>query len=83
MRRGPFLFFFSFSFFFFFLFIFCFFAFHFSKPLKFVLGLPKWKFSTGKKHFTLGKNQENNFAPPKMFPLTPLVRSAGTLLVNI
>ena len=30
------------------LFWFCFFAFHFSKPLKFVLGLPKWEFSTRK-----------------------------------
>ena len=28
-----------------------------------VLGLSKWKFSTGKKHFTPGKNQENDFAP--------------------
>ena len=25
----------------------------FSKPLKFVSGLPKWEFSTGKKHFML------------------------------
>ena len=39
-------------------FFFFFFAFHFLKQLKFVLGLPKWKFSTGKKHFTpAGKNQ--------------------------
>ena len=35
--------------FFFFFFIFV------SKPLKFVLGLTKWEFSTGKKHFTLEK----------------------------
>ena len=34
------------------------------KPLKFVLGLPKWKFSTGKRHLTPGKNQENDFPPP-------------------
>ena len=33
---------------------FFFFAFHFSKPQKFVSGLPKWEFSTGKKHFTPG-----------------------------
>ena len=33
---------------------FFFFFFFFS----FVLGLPKWKFSIGKKHFTLGKSQE-------------------------
>ena len=52
MRRGPFFFFFCFSLF---------------KTTKFVLGLPKWKFSTGK------KNQENNFAPSeKNFPVTPL-----------
>ena len=31
---------------------------HFSKPLKFVLGLPKWEFSTVKKYFTLEKNLE-------------------------
>ena len=37
---------------FFVLFLFCF-------VCLFVLGLPKWKFSTGKKHFTpTGKNQE-------------------------
>ena len=42
---------------------FVFFVFHFSKPLKFVLGLPKWEFSTGKKHFTIGKNQENWLCP--------------------
>ena len=39
----------------FFFFFFFFFAFHFSKQLKSVLGLPKWEFSTGKKHFTPGK----------------------------
>ena len=47
---------------------------HFSKPLKFVLVLPKWKFSTGKKHFTPGKKiSKNDFAPSeKNFPVTPL-----------
>ena len=44
---------------FFFFFFFFFFAFHFSKPVKFVpvvLGVQKWEFSTGKKHyFTPGK----------------------------
>ena len=39
-----------------------FFAFHFPKGRKFVLGVPKWKFSIGKKHFTPGKNQENDLA---------------------
>ena len=34
------------------------FPYHFSKPLKFVFCLSKWKFSTGKKHFTPGENQE-------------------------
>ena len=40
---------------------------HFSKPLKFVLGLPKWKFSTGKKHLTPGKNQEKWLCPLRKF----------------
>ena len=38
------------------LFFFFFLAFHFSKPLEFVLGVPKWEFATWKKHFTPGKN---------------------------
>ena len=46
-------------------FFFFFFAFDFSKLLKFVLGIPKWKFSTRKKHFTPGKNL-------KIFPVTSL-----------
>ena len=41
---------------------FFFFCFTLFKPLKFVLGLPKWEFSTGKKHLkafhTGKKNQE-------------------------
>ena len=37
---------------FFFFFFFFLFAFHFWKRRKCVLGLPKWEFSTGKKHFT-------------------------------
>ena len=54
-------------------FFFFFFAFYFSKPLKFVLGLPKWKFSTGKKHFTPGKKSEKMTLPPqKNLPVTPL-----------
>ena len=44
-----------------------FFAFHFSKRQKFVLGVPKWKFSTGE------KNKEKITLPPqKKFPVTPL-----------
>ena len=36
---------------------------HFSKPLKFVLGLPKWEFFYRKKAFHLGKKiRKNNFA---------------------
>ena len=46
-----------------FFFFFFFFAFHFWKRRKFVLGLPKWEFSTGKKHFTPGKNQEKWLCP--------------------
>ena len=51
MRRGE-----GFFFFFFFFFFLCF---SLSKLQKFVLGVPKWKFSTGKKSIlTLGKNLE-------------------------
>ena len=62
MRRGPFFF---------------FFFFHFSKQRKFVLGLPKWKFSTGKKHFTPGKKSREITLPPqkKKNPVTPLRRT--------
>ena len=69
MRRG--------SFFLFFCFVFVlFFAFHFSKPLKFALGAPKWEFSTEKKHFMPGKNSgKMTLSPLKNFPLTPLVAS--------
>ena len=53
-----------------------FFFFHFSKPPKFFGGLPKipkWEFSTGKKHFTPGKNLEKmTLHPLKNIPLTPL-----------
>ena len=38
------------------------FASHFSKPRKFVLGLPNWKFSTRKKHFT---RREKMTLPPQ------------------
>ena len=40
-----------------------FFYLHFSKTLKCVLGLSKWEFSTGKKHFTPGKKQEKWLCP--------------------
>ena len=60
-------------FFFFFLVCLFFFAFHFSKRLKFVLGPPKWKFSTGKKHFMPGKKSGKMTLPPrKNMPVTPL-----------
>ena len=61
------------NYYYFFFFFFFFFAFHFSKRLKFVLGLPKWKFSIGKKHFTPGeKNQEKWLCPlRKIFLLRP------------
>ena len=54
-------------------FFFFFFAFHFSKQRKFVLDVPKWKFSTGKKDFMLGeKIRKNYFAPSeKNFLLRP------------
>ena len=45
-----------------------------NKPLKFVLGLPKWKFSTRKIHFTLGKKSGKMTLPPqKTFPVTSLL----------
>ena len=60
--------------------LFFFFAFHFSKPLKFVLGLPKWEFSTREKHFTLGKNSgKMSFPLLKHIPLTPLLTVLGNL----
>ena len=45
----------------FFFFFFFFFSFHFWKWRKFVLGLPKWEFSTGK------KNWKNDFAPSEKY----------------
>ena len=59
---------------------FFFFASHFSKPLKFVLGLPNWKFSTRKKHFMQGKKQTNKqtkmtLPPQKYFSVMPLTGS--------
>ena len=73
-KRGE-----DFFFFFFFLFLF---AFHFWKRRKFVLGLPKWEFSTGKKHFTPGKKSGKMTLPPqKNMPVTPLRRiRAGSRL---
>ena len=47
---------------------------HFLKTLKFVLGLPKWKFSTGKKAFHAGKM---TLPPLKNIPLTPLHTKSG------
>ena len=58
----------------FFFFFFFFFTSHFSKPLKFDLGLPKWKFSTGKKHLvTPGKKIKEKWLCPfrKNFLLRP------------
>ena len=55
-------------------FFFFFFAFHFSKPLKFVLGLPKWKFSTGKCISRWEKWSGKMTLPPqKNFPVMPLI----------
>ena len=37
-------------------------------------GLPKWEFATGKKHFTLGKNQEKWLCPlRKIYLLCPCI----------
>ena len=55
-----------------FFFFFFFFAFHFSKPVKFVLGLPKWKCSIGKKHITPGKIRKKWLCPLReIFLLRP------------
>ena len=44
------------------------------KRWKFVLGLPEWEFSTGKKHFTPGKKSGKMTLPPqKNMPVTPLL----------
>ena len=69
MRRGPFFFFF-------------FSPFHFSRQRKFVLGVPKWNFSTGKKEFTPGKKiRKNDFAPSeKKIPVTPLLKNVNGVL---
>ena len=41
-----------------------------------VLGVPKWEFSTGKKHFTPGKKSGKMTLPPqKNIPVTPLLNS--------
>ena len=52
-----------FYFFIFFIFFICF-SLKFSKPLKCV-GLPNWKSSTGKKHFTPGKKSGKIYLPPQ------------------
>ena len=73
------LFLFLFSFLFVCLFLFSFLSCHFSKPLKYVLGLPKREFSTGKKDFTPGKKiRKNDFAPSENIPLTPLLLTYGS-----
>ena len=61
------------------LFFFFFFAFHFWKQQKFVLGLPKSEFSTGKKHFTSGKKSGKITLPPqKNMPVMPLFKALST-----
>ena len=60
---------------------FFFFAFHFSfsKWLKFVSSLPKWKFSTGKKHLTLAKKSgKNDLAPSEKFSCYAPVHHANS-----
>ena len=65
-------------------FFFFFLLFHFSKPLKFVLGLPKWELSTGKKHFSSRKKSGKTTLPPlKNTPLTPVIVHAQFLFTNL
>ena len=73
MKRGP----------FFFFFFFFFFLLHFWKRQKFVLGLPKWEFSSGKKkNSRREKNQEKWLCPLRKIcllrPWQTLMYSHGT-----
>ena len=61
------------------------------KPLKFVLGLPKWEFSSGKKHFTSGKKiRKNDFThsekyssqAPVQTPAAPVLKTLSFRLWN-
>ena len=53
---------------------FCIPTFHFSKPLRIVLGLPKWEFSNGKNAFHAGKIiQKNDFTPSEKYSSYALV----------
>ena len=78
MRRGFFFFFFLIIFYFFFFLIFNFFFCCFSlfKTTEFVLGLPKWKFSTRKKAFhATGKKSGKMTLPPLKNKKRPWLRS--------
>ena len=58
-------------FFFFFFFFFFFLLSHFSKPLKFVLGLPKWKSIERKKNISR-QEKNDDFAPSEKYsPYAP------------
>ena len=37
------------------------------KTTEICFGSPKWEFCTGKKHFALGKNRKNDFAPSEKY----------------
>ena len=78
-ERTSFIFYFYFYFYFLFIYfvLFClfffFFGFHFSKALKFVLGVPKWKFS---KALQAGKKSGKvTLSPQKHFPVKPLAKT--------
>ena len=64
-----------------------FFSSHFSKPLKFVLGLPKWKFSTGKKYFRPGGGYSHVKAygdvPPKWVTFSAKLLRHGSHFTKI
>ena len=63
------------------LFFFFFFPFHFWKRRKFVLSLPKWELSTGKRRFHAGKKSGKMTLPPqKNVPVTPWYRQIHTLV---
>ena len=56
------------------------------KFVNLILGLPRWEFSTGKKHFTQGKKtKKNDFAPSEKYSsdasedVTILAGAGGTV----
>ena len=67
-----------------FFFFFFFFAFHFSKPMKFVLGLPKGEFLPGKSIHTGKKFKKNDFAPSEKYSFyAPAILNAAMVISQV